>query len=97
MDMVSCTCSTATWVLSHIASAASLRSGRSTPASCETSTQQMESLEVDLLGPLDVNLVPLIFLLQKNLECLTVLSQVGSVRSTDQPMGLADANSTSLR
>jgi hypothetical protein len=59
MDMVSCTCRTAAWVLSHIASVAYPRSGRSTPASCETSIQQilvqslvfqLEFLEVVLLG-----------------------------------------------
>jgi hypothetical protein len=62
---VSCTCRTATWVLSHIASAASLRSGQSTPTSHETSIQQiiaqllvsqLEFLETVLLGFLDMDL-----------------------------------------
>jgi hypothetical protein len=58
MDIVFHTCRTVAWVSSHITSAASLKSDQSTPASHETSTQQilvrllasqlMESLEVDL-------------------------------------------------
>jgi hypothetical protein len=111
MDTVSCTCMIAVWVSSHIVSAASLKSGRSTPTSCETSTQQIlvrspvsllkESLEVYLMGFLAVYLVRLMSLLQKN---PMYLSKVESVRSADQPMVsadqpmvLVDASSTGLR
>jgi hypothetical protein len=80
MDNVSCTWRTATWVLSHIASAASPRSDPSTFASHETSTQQilvqllasqlMESLESILLRFLVVDLVSLMFRLHKSLAHL---------------------------
>jgi hypothetical protein len=103
MDTVSYACRTVAWVLSHIASAASPRSGQSTPASCETSIQQilvqllvsqLELLEVILLRLLAVDLVPWTSLSQKNSACL---QQVKLVRSADQPMGLIAANSTGLK
>jgi hypothetical protein len=89
MDTVSCTCRTAVWVLSHIASAASPRSGQSAPTSCETSTQQipvqllasqLEFLEVVLLRFWAVDLVPLMSLFQKNSAYLQL---VEFVRSAD--------------
>jgi hypothetical protein len=98
MDTVSCTCWTVAWALSHIAFAAFPRSGRSTPASCETSIQQilfqllvsqLEFLEAVLLRSLDMDLVPLMSLFQKN---FAYLKQVELVGSADQPMGLIAAN-----
>jgi hypothetical protein len=70
---------TSAWVLSHIASTAYSRSGRSTPASCETLIQQilvqllvsqLEFIEVVLLRFLAVDFVPFMSLSQKNLEYL---------------------------
>jgi hypothetical protein len=64
-DTVSCTCRVAAWVLSHIASVASLKRGRLTPASYEISTlyplaqllvSQLEFLEVVLLRFLSLDL-----------------------------------------
>jgi hypothetical protein len=100
---VSCTCRTVVWVLSHIASVASPRSGQSTLSSRETLTQrilvqspvsQLEFLEAVLLGFLAVDLVQLRPLPQKN---STHLQQVELVRSADQLMELAAANSIGLR
>jgi hypothetical protein len=57
----------------------------------------MESLDVDLLSFLVVDLVMLTSLPRKNLVCLIDPLQVGFVRSADQPMELAATNSIGLR
>jgi hypothetical protein len=58
MDTASCTCKTVAWGLSHIAPATSLRSSQSTPASCETSIQQiLVQLLISQLESLDVVLI----------------------------------------
>jgi hypothetical protein len=78
MDTMFYTCWTVDWVLSRIATAASMRSGQSALASCETLIQetlqllvsQVEFIEVVLLRFLVVDLVPLMFIFQKNLAYL---------------------------
>jgi hypothetical protein len=70
---MSCTCRTTTWALSHIASATSLRSGRSTPASYETSI--LQTLAQLLVSQLEFLEVVLIRLLSLDLELLMSLPQ----------------------